>query len=196
MKVTCFGCDAVIEARDVSAIADAFVAHAHDAFAGNPSWASCYCLEHHVPAPPEEPERAWRDARAMMVERLDRGTTFGYLAYADGRPAGWVNASLRADYDRFRDVDPGGPDASSVIGVSCFVVAPPYRRHGVASALLDRVIADAPARGAAWIEAYPPNAPEDTDGGHFRGPRGIYEARGFQPVVEGERDTVLRRRVG
>jgi hypothetical protein len=53
-----------------------------------------------------------------------------------------------------------------------------------------------PSRGAAWIEAYPHNAPEDTDGGHFRGPRGIYEARGFQPVVEGERDTVLRRRVG
>jgi GNAT superfamily N-acetyltransferase len=168
----------------------------HDGFAGNPDWASCYCLEHHVAAPPEEPERAWRDVRSTMLERFERGTTFGYLAYVDGRPAGWVNASLRADYDRYRDVDPDGPDPTTVIGVSCFVVAPPYRRHGVASALLDRVIADAPARGAVAVEAYPHHEPDPSDAGHFRGPRGMYEARGFEAVVRNDRDTVMRRRVG
>jgi GNAT superfamily N-acetyltransferase len=167
-----------------------------DAFAGNPSWASCYCLEPHAPAPPEEPERPWRTTRGMMLERLANGGAFGYLAYVDGRPAGWVNASLRADYELFRDVDPAGPEGSTVIGVSCFVVAPPYRRHGVAAALLDRVIADAPARGAAWIEAYPHLTPEDTDGGHFRGPRGMFEARGFERVADAERYAVLRRPVG
>ena len=36
----------------------------HDAFAGNPDWASCYCLEPHVPATPENPERAWSERRA------------------------------------------------------------------------------------------------------------------------------------
>ena len=81
----------------------------HDAFAGNPDWASCYCLEPHVPATPENPERAWSERRAKMAERLRSGTTFGYLAYVDGRPAGWVNASLRSDYGLFRLVDPGGP---------------------------------------------------------------------------------------
>jgi GNAT superfamily N-acetyltransferase len=254
MKVKCFACDVVIEAPDLTVLADAFVAHGHevhtwtyperavrnyacnyaeaaerlsgevarrdtigevtirpvtpanltdwssffdhDGFAGNPDWASCYCLEHHVPTTPEEPERAWRDARSMMLERLGRGTTFGYLAYVDGRPAGWVNASLRADYDRYRDIDPTGPEPATVIGVSCFVIAPPYRRHGVASALLDHVIAEAPARGAAWIEAYPLQRPDDTDAGHYRGPRGMYEARGFAPVVQGERDAVMRRPVG
>jgi len=254
VQVKCFACATRIDAPDLAAIADAFVAHGqeahtwtyperairnyacnyaeaadrlsddvtrrdtigevtirpvtpenladwqrlfdHDGFAGNPDWASCYCLEHHVPTTPEEPERPWREARAMMLERLGSGTTFGYLAYVDGRPAGWVNASFRADYDRYRDVDPDGPEPSTVIGVSCFVVAPPFRRHGVASALLDRVIADAPARNAAWVEAYPHNAPDDTDGGHFRGPRGMYEARGFESAVVGERDSVLRRRVG
>ena len=60
----------------------------HDAFAGNPDWASCYCLEPHVPATPEQPERAWRETRATVAERLRGGTTFGYLAYVDGRPAG------------------------------------------------------------------------------------------------------------
>ena len=165
----------------------------HDGFAGNPDWASCYCLEPHVPATPEMPERPWRTTRAMMAERLRTGGTFGYLAYVDGKPAGWVNASLRADYGLYRLVDPNGPPPASVIGVSCFVVAPPFRRHGIAAALLDRVIADATARGASWIEGYPLNKPENNDAGHFRGPRSIYDARGFQPIDVRERDTVMRR---
>jgi hypothetical protein len=90
----------------------------HDAFAGNPDWASCYCPEPHVPATPEQPERAWRQTRATMVERLRSGTTFGYLAYVEGRAAGRVNASLRIDCGLNRLVDPDGPDPSSVIGVS------------------------------------------------------------------------------
>ena len=250
MKVKCFGCDALIEADDSDAVADAFVVHGqeshtwsypeeairnyarnyadaterltggtermseiatvtvhpvtndridgwlrffdHDAFAGNPDWASCYCLEPHVPATPEQPERAWRETRATVAERLRCGTTFGYLAYLDGRPAGWVNASLRSDYGLYRHADPDGPEPTSVIGVSCFVIAPPFRRHGIASALLDRVIADASGRAAAWIEGYPLNKPDQSDAGHFRGPRSMYDARGFLPIKVRERDTVVR----
>lgn len=164
-----------------------------DAFAGNPDWASCYCLEPHLPATAEEPERPWRKARAALAERLRDRTTFGYLAYVGGRPAGWVNASLRSEYGLYRDVDPNGPAPASVIGISCFIVAPPFRRHGIASALLDRVIADASARGAEWVEAYPRNKPDESDAGHFRGPRSMYDARGFQPIAVRERDTVVRR---
>jgi GNAT superfamily N-acetyltransferase len=168
----------------------------NDAFAGNPDWASCYCLEPHVPATPELPERAWRDTRATVAGRLRGGTTFGYLAYVDGRPVGWVNASFRSDYGLYRLVDSGGPEPRYVIGVSCFVIAPPFRRHGVASALLDRVIADASARGASWIEGYPHNEPKGSDAAHFRGPRSMYEARGFQPIEVLEHYTVMRRSVG
>ena len=164
----------------------------HDAFAGNPDWASCYCLEPHVPATPEQPERAWRETRATMADRLRACTTVGYLAYVGGRPAGWVNASVRSDYGLYRDVVSDGPDPALVIGVSCFVIAPPFRRHGIASALLDRVIADAYGRGATWIEAYPHNTPEGSDAGHFRGPRSMYDARGFKSIVVRDRDTVMR----
>ena len=166
-----------------------------DAFAGNPDWASCYCLEPHLPATPEEPERAWRERRSAVAERLRGCTTFGYLAYVDGRVAGWVNASLRSDYGLYRNVDPDGPEPPSVIGVSCFVIAPPFRRHGIAAALLDRVIADAAARGASWIEGYPHNTPEDSDAGHFRGPRSMYDARGFEVIEVREHDAVVRRSV-
>ncbi len=167
-----------------------------DAFAGNPDWASCYCLEPHLSGSEEEPERAWRETRQRMIGRLRDGGTFGYLAYVDGKPAGWVNASRRSDCGLFGTVDPDGPDPGSVVSVSCFVVAPPYRRHGVASMLLDRVISDAADRRARWLEAYPRNDPEEGDPGHFRGPRHLYDDRGFQAVEERERDTVMRRPVG
>jgi GNAT superfamily N-acetyltransferase len=165
----------------------------HDGFAGNPDWASCYCREPHDVPTEEEPEHPWTENRAFMADRLRTGSAFGYLAYVDGRTAGWVNASMRSDYAALlRLVDPDGPEPESVIGVSCFVIAPPFRRHGVAAALLDRVIADAADRGASWVDAYPRNEPDEGDGAHFRGPRSMYDARGFEPVEVRERDTVVR----
>jgi len=166
----------------------------HDAFAGNPDWASCYCLEPHLPAREENPERPWREIRAAMVDLLRNGGSFGYLAYVDGSPAGWVNASPRSEYGLYRQVDPDGPDPATVVGVSCFLIAPPYRRHGIAAILLDRVITDAAHRGARWIEGYPHNTP-DGDAGHFRGPRHLYDDRGFEPVEQRDNDTVMRRAV-
>ncbi|WP_125132903.1 GNAT family N-acetyltransferase [Microbacterium sp. 10M-3C3] len=164
----------------------------HEAFADNPDWASCYCLSPHTG---EDAERPWRDIRADMIERLRAGATLGYLAYVDGHVAGWVNASPRATYRKYADVDPGGPDPARVAGVSCFVVAPPYRRHGVSSALLDRVVADAAARGLTHVEGYPVDAEGSSDAAQFRGPRGLFAARDFRPVEEKERYTVVRRDV-
>lgn len=170
----------------------------HDAFVGMPEWAACYCLEPHTHDPTAEPDPdapSWRANRSGMRTRLAEGRARGYLAYVEGRPVGWVNASLRSDYALYRLVDPDGPPAGDVIGVSCFIIAPPYRRHGVAAALLDRVLADAAERGAAWVEGYPMNDPEGTDAGHFRGPANLYAARGFTEVERHDRYTVVRRPV-
>jgi GNAT superfamily N-acetyltransferase len=163
----------------------------HDAMVGTPQNAGCYCLEPHEVAPdaPLPPFGHWRDRRAQMVERLRTGRTFGYLAYVDGRPAGWLNASARADYTLFRR---GDDDDATTVGLACFAIAPPFRGHGLAGRLLDRAIADAPGRGATAVEAYP----FDVEGGSgFRGPRALYDAHGFTPVAVRARDTVVRRPV-
>jgi GNAT superfamily N-acetyltransferase len=168
----------------------------HDAFVGNPAWAACYCTEPHTmvrgTSPFDEPTRSWRERRETIVEFLSTGKTFGYLAYADGRPAGWVNASTKAECALYARGD--GEDAD-VISISCFVIAPPYRRHGLADALLRRVIEDAPSRGHAWIEAYPPTEGRSDDAGNFRGPRALYARHGFEAVGEDGVNTVMRRRV-
>jgi GNAT superfamily N-acetyltransferase len=192
----------------------------HDGFVGRPEWAACYCSEPHLlsrisgsPAaaaadlvagdvvagtgdggltPAEQDGRTWQDNRSTMQERLRGGRSFGYLAYVDGRPAGWVNASKRGEYALYRLLD--GED-DDVVGVSCFVIAPPYRRHGLAGHLLDRVLDDAPGRGARWVEAYPFVAARAGGDADFRGPRSLYDERGFEAVEERERYTVVRKAV-
>jgi GNAT superfamily N-acetyltransferase len=167
----------------------------HHAMVGVPENSACYCLEPHELSPgvPPPPFRHWRERRAEMIERLGDGSTFGYLAYAEGRPAAWVNASRRADYTMFRRDD---DDDATTVAVSCFAVAPPYRRHGLARALLDRVVADAAGRGADGIEAYPANGNAETpEPMNFRGSRPLYESAGFTEIKVRANDTVVRRPV-
>jgi GNAT superfamily N-acetyltransferase len=169
----------------------------HDAFVGNPEWAACYCLEPHRSPGLDVDDASWRDNRRAMVERLRAGTSFGYLAEVDGRPAGWANASRRVDEPLHATGDGAEPSDDEVVGIACFVIAPPYRRHGLAGMLLDRVIADAPGRGARWVEAYPFHDAEQAVGERsFRGPMALYERRGFEVVARRERDTVVRLGVG
>ena len=85
---------------------------------------------------------------------------------------------------------------AEVVGVSCFIIAPPYRRHGLAGDLLDRVIRDAPERGAGWVEGYPLNDPEGSDAHNYRGPRSMYDERGFEPAEVRTADTIVRLKVG
>jgi len=168
----------------------------HDVFADNPAWAACYCAEPHVldPAVGDVP-RTWQDNRAFMVDLLRSGRCVGYLAYVDGRPAAWVNASLRSEYSLYRDGPGADPPDDDVVGISCFAVAPPYRRHGLATALLERVLAEADGREVRFVEAYPPTEPREGDPDNFRGPRSLYDERGFEPEGEKRQNTVMRRRV-
>lgn len=171
----------------------------HDGFVDNPAWAACYCLEPHRVARGTPPEAvapsSWRDSRTQMVELLRSGEAHGYLAYVDGRPAGWVNASRRSACALYRLGDGADPADGEVVSVACFVIAPPYRRHGLADALLSRVIEDGPARGVAWVEAYPPTEPRADDSGNFRGPPALFERHGFEAVGQDGRNTVMRRSV-
>jgi GNAT superfamily N-acetyltransferase len=164
-----------------------------DMAVGVPQNSACYCLEPHevVPGEPLPEMRHWTERRAEMIERLRDGTTVGYLAYVDGNPAGWVNASMRADYGLFRRGDEHDRDT---VGIACFAIAPPYRGHGIAGRLLERVVADAAARDAAAVEAYPFND-EVPSGSGFRGSRAMYDAAGFTEVRIRTRDTVVHRPV-
>jgi GNAT superfamily N-acetyltransferase len=152
----------------------------HDAFVDRPWIAACYCLEQHGPMA-RPAIGSWRENRAAMDALFRAGKAYGYLAFVGGRPAGWVNAALRRDQVYALD----RPDDATTITVSCFNVAVPYRGHGLQARLLDRVIADAPGRRAARIEAYPHGEPLAGDvEGAFRGALSLYESRGFTVIKD------------
>lgn len=187
-------------------IADWLELFDHTGFAGNPPWASCYCTEPHLLHPdgsydPPGEDPRWQERREAMLTMLGNGIAFGYLAYAGGDVAGWVNASLRSNQALHRRGEGADVPDPRVVAVSCFVIAPPFRRHGVAATLLDRVISDAAGRGATHVEGYPfkPKDPQPglpPDAGEYRGPRAMFEERGFEEVAERERDWVMRLLVG
>jgi GNAT superfamily N-acetyltransferase len=80
----------------------------------------------------------------------------GLLAYADGRPVGWVSVAPREDYGRLvhSRVRPKLDDVP-VWSIVCFVVSRSARGQGLTNRLLDAAMDYAVERGAPALEAYP-----------------------------------------
>ena len=153
-----------------------------DAFAGNAGWASCYCMFYHREDPMTNGSNPWRENRDAMRKRLESGSTIGYLAYVDGQPAGWCNASLRSAYP----VRATGDQDDQVGVVACFVIAPAYRRHGLSKKLLDAAIAGFARRGVSKVEAHPMLG-TDADPANYHGPLPLFIAAGFEIAEQDER---------
>jgi hypothetical protein len=162
----------------------------HHMAVGKPQNSACYCLEPHELAPhqPRPQQAHWTERRATMIDLLRGGHAFGYLAYVDGRPAGWVNASLRGNTTLFRR----GDDADRDGRLLRHRRAVPGPWAGPTPAR--RVVADAPRRGVDAVEAYPGNPGVGTQP-NFRGPRKMFDEAGFQEVKIRTLDTVVRRPV-
>jgi GNAT superfamily N-acetyltransferase len=164
----------------------------YDAFAGNPAWAACYCICHHVVGSGEDwGKRSAAQNRAALIARIRSGATTGLLAYVDGKPAAWVNASPRETYPEHRGQD-AHPD-ESVGAFVCFVVAPPYRRHGLAARLLDGACESFRRRGLPIAQAYPRKRLRGDDAGAYHGPLSLYLDAGFQQVGETDRYHIVEK---
>lgn len=167
----------------------------HDAFADNPRWAACYCMFPHV----TDVGDAWQ-ARAAAVNRAAKrelicmGRAKGWLAYVDGKPAGWLNAAPRMSLDRYRETNELPTEHAEVSGsVVCFIIAKPYRRQGIASQLLAAAIEGFRRQGVRYAEAFTTGAPTSDAEAHV-GPLSMYLAAGFEPVSDLDDGYVLVRK--
>lgn len=162
-----------------------------DAFTDNPEWADCYCMEPFFTGTDDE----WDAPRNRAAIRgLIRGRQAqGLLAYVEGRPVGWCNATPRpalTGYNRWPEYRTDDPER--VGAIACFVIAPAFRRRGVARALLDAACDKFRRRGLAYAEGYPARA-EASDAAAYHGPLALYLAAGFTPYREEEEFTIVRR---
>jgi uncharacterized protein YndB with AHSA1/START domain/GNAT superfamily N-acetyltransferase len=161
-----------------------------DAFRDNPAWAACYCTEMHHGSD----DVRGAEANRSYAEQLIRARRMrGFLAYADGRVVGWCNAAPRAALVGLaRRPSLAVEDAERVGAITCFVVAAPYRRHGVARALLQAALAGFAEQGLAFAEAYPLKEPS-TDAAAYPGPLSLYLAAGFEPYREAGGSVIVRK---
>jgi len=169
------------------------------AFADNPAWAKCYCHYYHVPKEIHWSSLTAEQNRTAMTARIDVGEMEGFLAYAGDEVVGWLNAQprhkLRHACARLGVATPP-PDVPphEAAAIVCFVIAPGWRRRGVARALLDAALASFAERGIRVVDAYPFNAgPDAKPTDHYHGPPALFRAAGFAVVRAEEDVTVMRR---
>lgn len=166
----------------------------HHAFRDFPAWQSCYCMEtHRTQSDGDWAERTASDNREDMSESIKRGHVTGLLAFAGGKPVGWCNygetTRLSGLMHKF---GLAAEDHEGVGSVACFVIAAPYRGHGVASRLLEAAVERLRARGLRAVEAYPARA-DDSPHSNYRGPLAMFLRAGFEPYGDFERSLIVRK---
>jgi GNAT superfamily N-acetyltransferase len=166
-----------------------------EAFADNPVWANCYCMYFFAAGGYDTWDtRSAADNRAEAAERASCGRLQGYLAYVDGEPAGWINAGPRTAFARIMEDDAYRVDDAGQVGaLVCFMVAPPYRKHGLSRRLLDAALDGFRRQGLSIAEAYPTTGDPEHDADAFHGPPSLLREAGFEPIRELERQTIVRK---
>ncbi len=159
------------------------------AYADNPAWSSCYCMERLVP----DFDRRTRDEnRAERSALIRSARANGLVAYLLGRIVGWCHAAPKSELLNI----PTGPERD-VGAVVCFVVAPDSRRQGIATALLAAACEQLKTRGMRAVEAYPwtdePDDPSRWAQIQYVGPKAMYLKAGFEPVREIDDFTLVRK---
>jgi GNAT superfamily N-acetyltransferase len=165
-----------------------------DAFRDYPGWRSCYCMETHRTQTDEEwAVRTAADNRRDMSTGIKEGVVTALLAYVDGKPVGWCNygetTRLNGVMHRF---GLNAAEQQDVGSLACFVIAAPYRKHGVATKLLAGALERLRTRGVKVAEAYPVKQLKSAQS-NYRGPLSMYLAAGFEPYRETERHIIVRK---
>jgi GNAT superfamily N-acetyltransferase len=178
------------------------------AFTDNEEFSCCYCTWFHMNSESDKQVReevkadggedALRRALRGRSESMVREETLqGYLAYVDGIPIGWCNANDKKQFKRFYYEEGTSRFISNntvdkVKAATCFVIAPEYRRKGVAAALLEHVVQDARGQGYDAVEGYP-RLQEQSDAYNYPGPLRLFEKCGFIKVAEHGDVAIMRK---
>ncbi len=145
----------------------------------------CWCMFWRLKRPQFEKMKG-RGNRRAFKKIAAAGQAPGLLAYAGNQPIGWCALAPRETYPRLdRSRILAKVDEQPVWSVTCFFVARPFRRKGVAVKLLRAAAEYARKRGAAIVEGYPvePKKGEMPDVFAYTGLASAFRQAGFVEVL-------------
>ena len=169
-------------------------------FGANGAYSNCWCMFWRMTHTDfNRMKAAERKTRLQLLTLGARPP--GVIAYVDGTPAGWCSLGPREDYialERSRNLR--RVDDRPVWSVVCFFVAKPYRRQGLALALLKGAVGYAAAQGAKIVEAYPLDLQTPRlQGAHLTGTSGymgiasVFREAGFSEAARTSETQVIMR---
>ncbi|HOP10143.1 MAG TPA: GNAT family N-acetyltransferase [Oscillospiraceae bacterium] len=163
----------------------------------------CWCNEDSSSGGYESKNLSSREKRRnYAIHCVKGGHIQGYLAYCGDEIVGWCNANTKADclrcysWRRFMSDIPVEESSSGikVKSIYCFMIAPPMKRKGIATRLLERVCEDAAQEGFDFVEAYPYKEHGDQSS-DFNGYTEMYEKSGFTVFFETKQGLVMRKQL-
>ena len=157
--------------------------------------AGCWCMWFRLP------RREWVAGKGdgnkrALAKLLRMGTEPGIIAYAGGKPVGWVALAPREEYVRLASSRTLKPiDERPVWSVSCFFIARAHRGQGLMTELIDAAADFARKRGATLLEGYPANPSKRTsDTFLYTGTRSAFVRAGFAVAARPSKAAVVMRR--
>ena len=178
------------------------------AFTDNSPWGGCYCTGWQMTKEQEKTElldkmeegfsygdeNFVRVLRGIVIRQITSKALQGYLAYVDGISIGWCNANSKANFplesaNGFRLYAPAEKKEKAVV---CFEIPPEYRGKGVATALLNRAVADAKAEGYVAVEGFPQIHTERFEW-DYTGPVSLFEKAGFTAITKQDGSIIMRK---
>ena len=161
----------------------------HVAFADNPDWSDCYCSLYHFA------NKGKAESRREASSFIEQAKIHGFLAYEDGKPVGWCNATNRNNYPTLHWLMGPGPDKWERVGsIVCFNVDSTHRSKTVASQLLDAACRKFTQEGLEYAEAYPVKKLL-SDAYNFPGPLSMYLKAGFTEHRDADWYRVVRKKL-
>ena len=114
----------------------------------------------------------------------------GYLAYLDEKPVGWCNVNSKENYAKIPFKE---KSKDKIVSLICFIIAPSYRKQGIARNMLKYACSTSQEGGYDIFEAYPRKGETLSDAHSYHGPVSLFDSEGFIVVNEDEHFLLMRK---
>ncbi|MFW9971186.1 MAG: GNAT family N-acetyltransferase [Candidatus Odinarchaeota archaeon] len=161
------------------------------AFSDNPDWSTCYCHFYHFEGKTEQFfKRTAKENRQSSKDLILSGKMKGLIAFYEDKPIGWCNINSKENFAKIPYKEESDDKIASLI---CFIIAPLYRKKGIARKLLRYACSSFKDQGYDLIEVYPRKGKDLSDAHSYRGPFSLYSSEGFSIYKEFNDYYVMRK---